>query len=300
MQEKEYDAEVQILGTILHLNIVKLLCCISNEKSMFLVYEYMENRSLDRWLHGNKRGSLVTNSVHHSVLDWPRRMHIAVGAAQGLCYMHHSCSPSIIHRDVKTSNILLDSEFNAKIADFGFAKMLGKQGEADTMSVVAGTFGYMAPEYAHTTKVDEKIDVYSFGVVLLELVTGREAKEGDDNTCLAEWAWRQLIQDGNRIDNALDEDVKEPCYLDEMMMVFKLGLMCTGTLPASRPPMKDVLQILLRNGSLQAYKEKIVQTENDVAPLLTATTDYFASKKGSRKKRTSDITDEVHSLASIV
>ncbi|KAF5187695.1 Receptor-like protein kinase [Thalictrum thalictroides] len=281
--EKEFEAEVEILGTLRHLNIVKLLCCISNGKSKLLVYEYMENRSLDRWLHGKRRGALAFNAIHHAVLDWPRRMNIAVGAAQGLCHMHHNCNPSIIHRDVKSSNILLDSEFNAKIADFGLAKILAKTGESEIMSAVAGSFGYMAPEYAHTTKVNEKIDVYSFGVVLLELVTGREAKEGDEHTCLAEWAWRHYQED-KAIESALDEEVKEPCYLDEMSMVFKLGLMCTGTLPSNRPSMKEVMQILLRNGSSQSYREKKVQTENDDAPLLNVTSDYLAGNKGSQKK----------------
>jgi serine/threonine protein kinase len=144
--EKEFLAEVQILGTIRHANIVKLLCCISSESSKLLVYEFMENQSLDRWLHGRKRSSSMgTSSVHNSVLDWPTRFQIAIGAARGLSYMHHDCSTPIIHRDVKSSNILLDSELKARIADFGLARILAKQGEVHTMSVVAGSFGYMAP-----------------------------------------------------------------------------------------------------------------------------------------------------------
>lgn len=286
--EKEFLSEVEILGTIRHSNIVKLLCYISNGKSKFLVYEYMENRSLDRWLHGKRRGSLVSSAVHHTVLDWPRRMQIAVGAAQGLSYMHHNCSPAIIHRDVKSSNILLDSDFNSKIADFGLARMLEKAGESDTMSVIAGSFGYMAPEFAHTRRVNEKIDVYSFGVVLLELCTGREAKEGDEHTSLAEWAWRHF-QNGKTIESALDEDVKEPCYMEEMGVVFKLGIMCTGMLPSTRPSMKEVLQILLRNGSLHAQRETKIQVENDVAPLLETI-------KGSRKKQNSDNVDNCDSV----
>ena len=139
--EKEFLAEVQILGTIRHSNIVKLWCCISSENSKLLVYEYMENQSLDRWLHGKKRKSLTGEMV----MDWPRRLKIAIGAAQGLSYMHHDCSPPVIHRDVKSSNILLDSEFKARIADFGLAKMLEKHGESRTMSAVAGSFGYFAP-----------------------------------------------------------------------------------------------------------------------------------------------------------
>ncbi|GKV10008.1 hypothetical protein SLEP1_g21433 [Rubroshorea leprosula] len=161
--EKAFKAEVEILGSIRHASIVKPLCCISSENSNLLVYEYMENESL-------------------------YRLQIAIGAALGLRYIHHDCSPRIIHRDIKSSNILLDSEFKARVAVFGLAKMLTRQGTHHTVSAVAGSCGYLAPEYAYTTKVNEKIDVYSFGVVLLELVTGREADRGNENTGLAAWA----------------------------------------------------------------------------------------------------------------
>ncbi|KAL8504043.1 hypothetical protein ACS0TY_022687 [Phlomoides rotata] len=258
--EKEFLSEVHILGSVRHSNIVKLLCCISSDDSKLLVYEYLENHSLDGWLHMKKRNQDI-------VLDWPSRLRIAVGAAQGLCYMHHDCTPPIIHRDVKSSNILLDSDFKAKIADFGLAKILIKNGDAKTMSAVAGSFGYMAPEYAYTMKVNEKIDVYSFGVVLLELVTGREASHGDEHTSLAEWAWKSYGGE-KPVGDALDEEIKEEWYLEEMMNVFKLGLMCTSPMPASRPSMKEVSQILQRSKSYESGNEKKVGKENDVSPLL--------------------------------
>ncbi|GAV65514.1 Pkinase domain-containing protein/LRR_1 domain-containing protein/LRR_6 domain-containing protein/LRR_8 domain-containing protein [Cephalotus follicularis] len=279
--EKEFIAEVEILGTIRHSNIVKLLCCVSSEDSKLLVYEYMENQSLDRWLHGRKRVSMSgSSSVHHVVLDWPRRLQIAIGAAQGLCYMHHDCSPQILHRDVKSSNILLDSEFKAKIADFGLAKILGPKdgdGEQHTMSAVAGSFGYIAPEYAYTTKVNEKTDVYSFGVVLLELVTGREPNGGGEHTNLAEWAWQHYGEEKPILD-ALDPEIKEPCYLEDMTTVFKLGLMCTNILPSSRPSMRAILQILPQYP--EGYGEKKT-SEFDVAPLLGPAS-QFSIYKGSK------------------
>ncbi|KAA8521860.1 hypothetical protein F0562_012518 [Nyssa sinensis] len=279
--EKEFLAEVQILGTIRHSNIVKLLCCISNENSKLLVYEYMQNQSLDRWIHGKKRASSLTSSVHDGVLDWPTRLQIAIGAAQGLCYMHHDCSPAIIHRDVKSSNILLDSEFKATIADFGLAKILVKHGEPNTMSAIAGSFGYIAPEYAYTTKVNEKIDVYSFGVVLLELVTGREAGDGDEHMSLTEWAWHRFGE-GNSIVDALDETIKEPCYFEQMTSVFNLGLICTSTLPSRRPSMKKVLRILCRYSPVEGYGGKKAGSEYDIAPLLGSGV-HLSSYKGSKK-----------------
>ncbi|XP_006366693.1 receptor-like protein kinase HSL1 [Solanum tuberosum] len=274
--EREFLAEVQILGSIRHSNIVKLLCCISSEDSKLLVYEYMVNHSLDGWLHGKKRVSLS-----NKVMDWPKRLEVAIGAAQGLCYMHHDCTPPIIHRDVKSSNILLDSDFTAKIADFGLAKILEKKGELNTMSAVAGSFGYIAPEYAYTTKVNEKIDIYSFGVVLLELVTGRQPNFGDEHTSLAEWAWKQHGEGNTAIDNMLDTDIKETCYLEEMKTVFRLGLICTSNLPANRPSMKEILQILHRCKSFRYSGGKSPDTEYDVAPLLSGNNSekYIASYK---------------------
>ncbi|XP_047167063.1 receptor-like protein kinase 5 [Vigna umbellata] len=254
-------AEVEILSNIRHNNIVKLLCCVSKEDSLLLVYEYLENHSLDRWLHNKSK-----QTASGSVLDWPKRLHIAIGAAQGLCYMHHDCLPPVVHRDVKTSNILLDSKFNAKVADFGLAMMLIKPEELATMSAVAGTFGYIAPEYAQTTRVNEKIDVYSFGVVLLELTTGKEANHGDEYSSLAEWAWRH-IQIGADVEDILDKEIKEACYMDEICNIFKLGVMCTATLPASRPSMKEVLKILLSCSSPLSIGDKNVGFY-DSAPLL--------------------------------
>lgn len=280
---KEFHSEVEVLSTIRHSNIVKLLCCISNENSKLIVYQYMENRSLDRWLHGKKRPSNLSASVHHNFLDWPKRLQIAVGAARGLCYLHHDCSPPIVHRDVKSSNVLLDSEFNAKIADFGLAKILVNHGDPCSVSVVAGSFGYLAPEYAHATRVNEKIDVYSFGVILLELVTGREANDGGNNMVLADWAWRN-IQDSKQMIDALDEDIREPTYLNEMINVYKLGIICTGTLPSTRPSMKEVLKILLQSCHLTGFNETNNGVEVDSFPLL----------KNSKRERSSEHEDGGH------
>ncbi|GAA0161805.1 transmembrane signal receptor [Lithospermum erythrorhizon] len=279
--EQEFLAEVQILGSIRHANIVKLLCCIASDDSKLLVYEYMENHSLDKCLHVAKQ------RLGKMVLDWSKRFEIALGAAQGLCYMHHDCIPPIIHRDVKSSNILLDSEFKAKIADFGLAKILFKENQPNTMSAIAGSFGYIAPEYGYTTKVNVKTDVYSFGVVLLELVTGREANDGDDAS-LAEWAWKQYGE-GKPIEQALDKEITEPAHMEGMTIVFKLGLKCTSALPSSRPSMKEVLQILRNCKRLDGHEGMSRSVSLDIAPLL-ADDRYFSNYKRGSKKR-SDQTD---------
>ncbi|XP_057478098.1 receptor-like protein kinase 5 [Actinidia eriantha] len=242
--------------------IMSILSCIPLKK----LYQ-----SFDKWLHGKRteKEPFLTSSgsIRPVVLDWRTRLQIAVGAAQGLCYMHHGCSPAIVHRNVKSSNILLDSEFKPKIADFGLANILAKRSEPNTMSAVAGSFGYTAPEYAYTTKVNEKIDVYSFGVVLLELVTGREANDGDEHTNLAEWAWRRQGE-GISIIDALDEDIKEPLFLEEQTTVFRLGLMCTNPQLLSRPSMKEVLEVLRRCDPVEGCGGKKLGTEYDAAPLL--------------------------------
>jgi hypothetical protein len=145
-----FESEARILCSVRHNNIVKLLCCLSCPESKLLVYDYMDNGSLDRWLHEDyvlraRHPTARARPVRRVPLDWPTRLVAAVGAAQGLCYMHHHCSPPIIHRDVKTSNILLDAEFRGKVADFGLARMLMQAGEPNTMTWVVGSFGYMAP-----------------------------------------------------------------------------------------------------------------------------------------------------------
>lgn len=271
--EREFESEARILCNIRHNNIVRLLCYLSSMESKLLVYDYMDNGSLDRWLHGDyvlraRHPMARVRPVQRVPLDWPTRLIVAVGAAQGLCYMHHECSPPIIHRDVKTSNILLDSEFRAKVADFGLARMLARAGEPNTMSAVAGSFGYMAPEYAYTRKVNEKVDVFGFGVVLLELTTGKKANDGGEQGSLAEWAGHHY-RSGASIPKATDVCIRYAGYTDEIETVFRLGVQCTANSPSSRPTMKDVLQILLKCREQTLRKSRLeCSMELDAAPFL--------------------------------
>ncbi|XP_010934709.1 uncharacterized protein [Elaeis guineensis] len=238
-------AEVEVLGSIRHRNIVRLLGYCTNRETTLLLYEYMPNGSLEDLLH-RRGGGAAAGKGGGMVTDWETRYLIAVGIAQGICYLHHDCDPVIVHRDLKPSNILLDAEMEARVADFGVAKLI--QSANQTMSVIAGSYGYIAPEYAYTLQVDEKSDVYSYGVVLMEMVTGRrsvEAEYGEGNS-IVEWLRARVGRgEGGGVSKVLDPTVagcKE--VREEMMLVLRLALLCTSKNPTDRPTMRDVLSML--------------------------------------------------------
>ncbi|XVE86935.1 hypothetical protein DITRI_Ditri18aG0075100 [Diplodiscus trichospermus] len=254
-----FKSETETLGRIRHGNIVKLLMCCNGEEFRILVYEYMENGSLGDVLHGDKCAGLV---------DWPQRFKIAIGAAQGLAYLHHDCHPAIVHRDVKSNNILLDEEMSPRVADFGLAKTLQiEAGDADgAMSRVAGTHGYIAPEYAYTLKVTEKTDVYSYGVVLLELITGKRPNEPSfgENKDLVKWVTEAALSStsssssssGGRTDSGTGNCCRNLAHivdprmnpsesdLKEIEKVLNVALKCTSTFPINRPSMRKVVELL--------------------------------------------------------
>ncbi|KAG6507315.1 leucine-rich repeat receptor-like serine/threonine-protein kinase BAM1 [Zingiber officinale] len=230
-----FNAEIQTLGRIRHRHIVRLLGCCSNHETNLLVYEYMPNGSLGEVLHGKKGGHL----------HWDTRYKIAVEAAKGLCYLHHDCSPLILHRDVKSNNILLDSNFEAHVADFGLAKFLQDSGTSECMSAIAGSYGYIAPEYAYTLKVDEKSDVYSFGVVLLELVTGRKpVGEFGDGVDIVQWVRKMTGSDKEEVTRILDPRLPTVPPIHEAMHVFYVAILCVEERSVERPTMREVVQIL--------------------------------------------------------
>uniref|UniRef100_A0A5B7AKZ4 non-specific serine/threonine protein kinase n=1 Tax=Davidia involucrata TaxID=16924 RepID=A0A5B7AKZ4_DAVIN len=230
-----FRAEIRTLGNIRHRNIVKLLAFCSNKDTNLLVYEYVRNGSLGEALHGKKGG----------FLGWNLRYKIAIGAAQGLCYLHHDCSPLIVHRDVKSNNILLNSSFEARVADFGLAKFLADGGGASQcMSAIAGSYGYIAPEYAYTLRVDEKSDVYSYGVVLLELITGRrpvgDFGEGVD---IVQWARRATKCRKEEVIGIVDHRLTT-LPQDEAMHLFFIAMLCIQENSVERPTMREVVQML--------------------------------------------------------
>ncbi|PHT48484.1 Leucine-rich repeat receptor-like protein kinase TDR [Capsicum baccatum] len=230
-------AEVDVLGNVRHRNIVRLLGCCSNNECTMLLYEYMPNGSLDDLLHGkNKDANLLA--------DWFTRYKIVLGVAQGICYLHHDCDPVIVHRDLKPSNILLDAEMEARVADFGVAKLIQCD---ESMSVIAGSYGYIAPEYAYTLQVDEKSDIYSYGVVLMEVLSGKRSVDSEfgDGNSIVDWV-RSKMKSRNGINDVLDKNIGASCprVREEMMLMLRIALLCTSRNPADRPSMRDVVSML--------------------------------------------------------
>ncbi|KAL6530281.1 hypothetical protein OROHE_014634 [Orobanche hederae] len=231
-------AEVDVLSNVRHRNIVRLLGCCSNNQCTLLLYEYMPNGSLDDLLHGK-------NKVDNLVADWVTRYKIALGVAQGICHLHHDCDPAIVHRDLKPGNILLDAGMEARVADFGVAKLI--QSDESMMSVIAGSYGYIAPEYAYTLQVDEKSDIYSYGVVLMELLTGKRSVDSEfgDGNSIVDWVKSTIKTKSNLID-VLDKNAGASCVSvrEEMMLLLRVALLCTSRNPAERPSMRDVVSML--------------------------------------------------------
>ncbi|KAI3829789.1 hypothetical protein L1987_03917 [Smallanthus sonchifolius] len=226
--------EVNVLGKLRHRNIVRLLGFIHNDTNAMIVYEYMTNGSLGEALHGEGR----------LLVDWVLRYNVAVGVAQGLAYLHHDCHPPVIHRDVKPNNVLLDGNLEARIADFGLARMMVKKNE--TVSMVAGSYGYIAPEYGYTLKVDEKSDVYSYGVVLMELIIGKRPidPEFGDSVDIVEWV-RRKIRDNEPLTKVIDQNVGNCKHVEEeMLLVLRIALICTAKFAKDRPSMRDVVSML--------------------------------------------------------
>lgn len=261
-----FIAEVDLLGNLRHRNILRLLGYCYNDVHALLIYEYMPNGSLAEALHG--KGSCASNLL----VDWVSRYNIAVGIAQGLCYLHHDCFPLVVHRDVKSNNILLDSNLDARVADFGLAKIIETQA---SMSMVAGSYGYIAPEYAYTLNVDEKSDIYSFGVVLMELLTGRKPVDPEfgEAVTIVEWV-REKIRTKEGMVQALDSNIGARCshVQEEMILVLRIAVLCTSKLPRDRPSMRDVVTMLAeakpRRKSSAADKETAVFSPPPISSLL--------------------------------
>jgi serine/threonine protein kinase len=235
---REFLAEVEMLSRLHHRNLVKLIGICTEEHMRCLVYELVPNGSLEFHLHGSDK--------YTAVLDWDARLQIALGAARGLAYLHEDSSPRVIHRDFKSSNILLEHDFTPKVSDFGLARIALGEGNEHISTRVMGTFGYLAPEYAMTGHLLVKSDVYSYGVVLLELLTGRKPVDmsrppGQEN--LVAWACPFLTnRDG--LETLIDVSLGSGIPFDSIAKVAAIASMCVQPEVDQRPFMGEVVQAL--------------------------------------------------------
>ncbi|BBN09634.1 protein MpRLK-Pelle_L-LEC10 [Marchantia polymorpha subsp. ruderalis] len=234
--EREFLAEVSIISQLRHRNVVQLMGYCRDGRRLLLVYEYMPNGSLDRAL-------LHPSSPEH-VLSWERRMKILSGLASALHYLHEGWKQQVIHRDVKSSNVMLDDEFNAKLGDFGLDRLVDHSKHAET-TMVAGTYGFIAPEAIGTGKFTDKTDVYAFGAVVLEIATGRKAFDSsrpEDEMSVVDMVWDRL-KDGKLI-SVVDKRLDGKYEVVDLEVMLLLGLICSHPDPKARPSMRQVVQVL--------------------------------------------------------
>ncbi|KAL5537505.1 hypothetical protein UlMin_045602 [Ulmus minor] len=247
----EFESEVKLISNVHHRNLIRLLGCSNKGPELLLVYEYMANSSLDRFLFGERRG----------FLKWKQRYDIIMGTAKGLAYLHEEFHVCIIHRDIKTSNILLDDDFLPKIADFGLARLLPED-RTHLSTRFAGTLGYTAPEYAIHGQLSEKADTYSYGVVVLEILSGQKGSEIREDDPVGEYllqrAWK-LYENNNHLD-LIDESLEPNEYEAEIVKkIIEIALMCMQSSPAARPTMSEVVVLLKTKGSLSLEQRPIMR-----------------------------------------
>ncbi|KAL5581871.1 hypothetical protein UlMin_014313 [Ulmus minor] len=236
--EKQFRTEVSTIGTIQHVNLVRLRGFCSEGANRMLVYDYMQNGSLD---------SLLFHEKESNVLDWKIRYQIALGTARGLVYLHEKCRDCIIHCDIKPENILLDTELCPKVADFGLAKLVGRE-FSRVLTTMRGTRGYLAPEWIAGVAITAKADVYSYGMMLFEIVSGRRNSEQSEDgkvKFFPSWA-ASVIAEGGDVSSLLDPKLKGNTDIEELDRVCRVACWCVQDDEANRPSMSQVVQILER------------------------------------------------------
>ncbi|KAI3971806.1 hypothetical protein MKW92_013434 [Papaver armeniacum] len=234
--EKEFRVEVEAIGHVRHKNLVRLLGYCVEGTHRILVYEYVNNGNLEQWLHGAMR--------QHGYLTWEARMKVLLGTAKALAYLHEAIEPKVVHRDIKSSNILIDDNFNSKVSDFGLAKLLGA-GKSHITTRVMGTFGYVAPEYANTGLLNEKSDVYSFGVVVLEAITGRDPVDyGRPANEVNMVDWLKMMVGSRRSEEVVDPNIETKPSTRALKRALLTALRCVDPDSDKRPKMSQVVRML--------------------------------------------------------
>ncbi|KAL0412050.1 UNVERIFIED_CONTAM: putative serine/threonine-protein kinase [Sesamum latifolium] len=249
--EKEFKVEVEAIGRVRHKNLVRLLgYCVEGAYRM-LVYEYVDNGNLDQWLHGDV-GEI-------SPLTWEIRMNINIGTAKGLAYLHEGLEPKVVHRDIKSSNILLDRQWHPKLSDFGLAKLLNSESSYVTTRVM-GTFGYVAPEYACTGMLTEKSDIYSFGILLMEIITGRSPvdysrPQGEVNLV----DWLKMMVGNRKAEEVVDPKLPERPASKVLKRVILVALRCVDPDAQKRPKMGHIIHMLESEDLLSRDERKVAR-----------------------------------------
>ncbi|KAM1792452.1 probable LRR receptor-like serine/threonine-protein kinase At1g56130 [Malus domestica] len=263
--KSQFVSEIATISAVQHRNLVKLYGCCIEGSQRILVYEYLENKSLDQALFG-------TSNLH---LDWPTRFNILLGTARGLAYLHEESRPRIVHRDVKASNILLDAELSPKISDFGLAKLYDDE-KTHISTRVAGTIGYLAPEYAMRGHLTEKADVFGFGVVALEILSGRPNSDNNldpEKIYLLEWAW--TLHENDQILGLVDSRLTE-FDETEATRVIRAALLCTQASPMTRPSMSRMVAMLSGDIDIGTVMSKpSYLTDYDFKDVTTLSTGSF-------------------------
>ncbi|KAL4627288.1 hypothetical protein ACB092_05G156900 [Castanea dentata] len=253
---REFVTEIGMVSGLQHPNLVRLFgCCIEREQ-LLLVYEYMENNSLARALFGPAGGRLK--------LDWPTRQKICAGIARGLAFIHEESTLKIVHRDIKSTNILLDGDLNPKISDFGLAKLYEEE-NTHISTRIAGTIGYMAPEYALWGVLTYKADVYSFGVVALEIISGKnnmKYRPNENCVCLLDWA--MVLQQKGNLMELVDPELGSEFSKEEAIIMTKVALLCINPSPTLRPTMTAVVSMLEGRTVVQELTMEASIYANDV------------------------------------
>uniref|UniRef100_A0ACD5ZDS9 Uncharacterized protein n=1 Tax=Avena sativa TaxID=4498 RepID=A0ACD5ZDS9_AVESA len=242
--KKEFLAEVETIGSIEHINLVRLIGFCAEKSERLLVYEYMPRGSLDRWIYYR---------YNNAPLDWCTRCRIILDVAKGLCYLHEECRRKIVHLDIKPQNILLDDNFNAKVADFGLCKLIDRD-QSKVVTMMRGTPGYLAPEWL-TSRITEKVDVYSFGVVIMEILSGRkniDNSQPEENVQLINLL-REKYQNNQLIDLIDKHSDDMVSHQEEVVQMMKLAIWCLQHDSIQRPSMSTVIKVLEGVISIQTF-----------------------------------------------